>query len=108
MKFISSMNPWYSVFFHNLSSSEREDIMKWCRENISGQLGITDIGGSSMSLRSYVRPAEELDNFGRINGFAEKRDNASVIISFTEQSDLTAFLLVFESEAENTQNNNYR
>lgn len=108
MKFISSMNPWYSVFFSNISSSEREEIAKWCRDNITGQLGITDVGGSSMTLKSYARPADELDNFGRKNFFAEKRDHATVIISFTEQSDLTAFLLVFESEAENTQNNQYR
>lgn len=102
------MNPWYSVFFNNLGSNEREDIMKWCRNNISGQLGITDVGGNSMTLKSYSRPSDELDNFGRKNTFAEKKDQATVIISFTEQSDLTAFLLVFESESEISQNNQYR
>lgn len=97
MYYFSSSKSLYTVFVNYLDSVEREKIMDWCRDNISGQMMVIGGGHGSMTLKSYAKPEQNFDHFGRRNNFSEKNDSVAMMIGFTEQSDLTAFLIMFES-----------
>lgn len=97
MQYISSSEPLYTVFFSQLDTKEREAMMDWCRDNITGQLVVIGGGSGSMTVKGFARPELELDHFGRKNGFAEKSDYTSMMLGFTSQSDLTAFRIMHES-----------
>ncbi|MCK9529491.1 MAG: hypothetical protein M0R77_02845 [Gammaproteobacteria bacterium] len=99
MQYFSSTDPLYTIFFSNLSAKEREEVMSWCRENLTGQMIIIGGNSSSINIKGYTKPIHNVDHFGRQNGFAEKADYASTIIGFTEQSDLTAFRIMFENQS---------